>query len=194
MERPPRGLRPGASADLSQSPAGRAPPKDGRDLARPTRQRRGRASLPPRGDQGRPIPCAVTAGARRVSYASAATGTSSSTCSSSSFASSSAPQVRARAAFLLGQVYEEHLGDRRKAATSYEAAVGSDAGYRPAVDALARVRAEAQDWTHLLSDLERELKLSRGPDANASRSSRAARRSWSDRTSTDKRFKPGKMC
>jgi len=77
--------------------------------------------------------------------------------------SSSAPQVRARAAFLLGQVYEEHLGDRVKAATSYEAAVGSDAGYRPAVDALARVRAEAQDWTHLLSDLERELKLAEDP-------------------------------
>jgi len=73
--------------------------------------------------------------------------------------SSGAAQVRARAAFLLGQVYEEHLHDRAKAATSYEAAVSANAGYRPAVDALARVRAEEQDWTHLLADLERELKL-----------------------------------
>jgi len=76
---------------------------------------------------------------------------------------SSAARVRARAAFLLGQVYEEHLQDRAKAVTSYEAAVSADAGYRPAVDALARVRAEDQDWTHLLSDLERELKLTSDP-------------------------------
>lgn len=76
---------------------------------------------------------------------------------------SSASQVRARAAFLLGQAYEEHLDDRTKALTSYEAAVSADSGYRPAVDALARVRAEEHDWTHLLSDLERELKLTEDP-------------------------------
>ncbi len=72
---------------------------------------------------------------------------------------SSAVRIRARAAFLLGQVYEEHLADRTKAMTAYEAAIAADANYRPAVDALARVRAEEHDWTHLLSDLERELKL-----------------------------------
>lgn len=66
---------------------------------------------------------------------------------------------RARAAFLLGQVYEEHLEDRAKAVTAYETAVAADASYRPAVDALARVRAEEQDWTRLLADLDRELKL-----------------------------------
>ncbi|MEM7138931.1 MAG: tetratricopeptide repeat protein [Myxococcota bacterium] len=76
---------------------------------------------------------------------------------------SSASRVRARAAFLLGQAYEEHLDDRTKAVTSYEAAVSADAGYRPAVDALARVRAEERDWTHLLSDLDRELKLTEDP-------------------------------
>jgi tetratricopeptide (TPR) repeat protein len=73
--------------------------------------------------------------------------------------SSSAAGVRARAAFLLGQVYEEHLGDTAKAVTSYETAVSADAGYRPGVDALARVRAEERDWVHLLADIERELKL-----------------------------------
>ena len=72
-------------------------------------------------------------------------------------------RARARAAFLLGQVYEEHLEDRVKAVTSYEAAVSADAGYRPAVDALARVRAEEQDWTRLLADLDRELKLADDP-------------------------------
>ncbi len=71
--------------------------------------------------------------------------------------------ARARAAFLLGQVYEDHLGDRAKAVTSYEAAVASDGGYRAAVDALARVRIEEQDWPHLLADLERELKLTEEP-------------------------------
>jgi tetratricopeptide (TPR) repeat protein len=72
-------------------------------------------------------------------------------------------EARARAAFLLGQVYEEHLEDRAKAVASYEAAMVADARYRPAVDALARVRTEEQDWTHLLSDLERELKLTEEP-------------------------------
>ncbi|MDH3622409.1 MAG: tetratricopeptide repeat protein [Myxococcales bacterium] len=76
---------------------------------------------------------------------------------------SSASRVRARAAFLLGQAYEEHLDDRTKAVTSYEAAVSADSSYRPAVDALARVRAEEHDWTHLLSDLDRELKLTEDP-------------------------------
>ncbi len=77
---------------------------------------------------------------------------------------SSAVRIRARAAFLLGQVYEEHLEDRTKAMTAYEAAITADGGYRPAVDALARVRAEEHDWTHLLSDLDRELKLSEEPN------------------------------
>ncbi len=72
-------------------------------------------------------------------------------------------QLRARAAFLLGQVYEEHLDDRTKAVASYEAAVAADARYRPAVDALARVRAEEHDWTHLLADLEREVRLTKDP-------------------------------
>lgn len=72
---------------------------------------------------------------------------------------SSTSEVRARAAFLLGQVYEEHLDDRTKAVASYETAISADPGYRPALDALGRVRAEEQDWTHLLADLERELKL-----------------------------------
>ncbi|MEM8609123.1 MAG: tetratricopeptide repeat protein [Myxococcota bacterium] len=76
---------------------------------------------------------------------------------------SSAARVRARAAFLLGQVYEEHLDDRTKAVVSYESAVSADSGYRPAVDALARVRADEHDWTHLLSDLERELNLTEDP-------------------------------
>ncbi|MGB8329252.1 MAG: tetratricopeptide repeat protein [Polyangiales bacterium] len=72
--------------------------------------------------------------------------------------SSTAP-IRAQAAFLLGQVYEEHLDDRVKAVASYEAAIAADASYRPAIDALGRVRAEEQDWTHLLADLDRELKV-----------------------------------
>ncbi len=76
---------------------------------------------------------------------------------------SGAAPVRARSAFLLGQVYEEHLDDRIKAVASYEAAVSADASYRPAVDALTRVRAEEHDWTHLLADLERELKLTEEP-------------------------------
>ncbi len=76
---------------------------------------------------------------------------------------SGAARRRARAAFLLGQVYEEHLEDRTKAVASYEAAVSAEASYRPAVDALARVRTEEHDWTRLLADLEREVKLAEEP-------------------------------
>ncbi len=72
-------------------------------------------------------------------------------------------RARARAAFLLGQVYEEHVQDRVKALASYEEAVSADAGYRPALDALSRVRAEEEDWTRLLADLDRELRLSDDP-------------------------------
>ena len=77
--------------------------------------------------------------------------------------SSGAVRIRARAAFLLGQVYEEHLEDRTKAVAAYETAISADARYRPAVDALARVRAEEHDWTRLVADLERELKLTEQP-------------------------------
>ena len=87
---------------------------------------------------------------------------------------SSASQVRARAAFLLGQVYEEHLDDRSKAVTSYEAGVSADPDYRPVVDALARVRAEEHDWTHLLSDLEREVKLTEDPGKRVALQARKA--------------------
>ncbi|MDH3200147.1 MAG: tetratricopeptide repeat protein [Myxococcales bacterium] len=76
---------------------------------------------------------------------------------------SSTSRVRARSAFLLGQAYEEHLDNLTKAVTSYEAAVSADSSYRPAVDALARVRAEEHDWTRLLSDIDRETKLTEDP-------------------------------
>jgi tetratricopeptide (TPR) repeat protein len=95
---------------------------------------------------------------------------------------SSAPQNRARAAFVLGQVYEEHLQDPAKAVVSYEAAVSADASYRPAVDALARVRAEAQDWPHLVADLERELKLTQAPTQRVALFARKAQvLEWQDK-------------
>lgn len=84
------------------------------------------------------------------------------------------PQLRARAAFLLGQVYEEHLDNRTKAVASYEAAVSADPGYRPTLEALARVRVEEQDWTHLLADLEREAKLTEEPTQRIALSARKA--------------------
>lgn len=88
--------------------------------------------------------------------------------------SSGAAHVRARSAFLLGQVYEEHLHDRAKAVTSYANAVSTDPSYRPAVDALARVRAEERDWSHLLSDLDRELKLAESPSQRVALAARKA--------------------
>ncbi len=87
---------------------------------------------------------------------------------------SNAAPVRARAALRLGQVYEEHLKDRAKAIASYEAAVSADPEYRPAIDALARVRVEEQDWTRLLADLEREQSLVRDPDQRVALCARKA--------------------
>ena len=84
------------------------------------------------------------------------------------------PMVRARAAFLLGQVHEEHMENPAKAMASYETSVSADATYRPAVDALARVRAQQHDWTRLLSDLEREIKLTKDEGQLVARHARKA--------------------
>lgn len=87
---------------------------------------------------------------------------------------SNAAPVRARAGLRLGQVYEEHLKDHTKAIASYEAAVSADPEYRPAIDALARVRVEEKDWTRLVADLEREQSLVRDPDQRVALCARKA--------------------
>lgn len=66
------------------------------------------------------------------------------------------PHTRALACFHLGQLYEEHLDDREHAEACYAQALELRPGYRPAADALARVRGELGHWQELASELERD--------------------------------------
>ncbi len=66
------------------------------------------------------------------------------------------PGTRALACFQLGQLYEDHLDDRAQAERCYAQALELRPGYRPAADALARMRAELGHWQQLVDELERD--------------------------------------
>ncbi len=72
-------------------------------------------------------------------------------------------QARARAGYGVGQVYEEQLGQTDKAIAAYEQALRATPDYRPAVDALSRLRAEKRNWSKLVEDLEREATTTPDP-------------------------------
>ncbi|MBX7084040.1 MAG: hypothetical protein K1X88_32830 [Nannocystaceae bacterium] len=65
------------------------------------------------------------------------------------------PATRALASFQLGLLYEERLDDRAAAERCYALAVELHPGYRPAADALARVRTELGHFAPLVDELER---------------------------------------
>lgn len=73
------------------------------------------------------------------------------------------PLAKARAAYRIGEVYEEHLDQAERAIKSYEQALKVVSGYRPAIDALSRMRAERKAWSHLVDDLEHEATESPDP-------------------------------
>ncbi|HJL14562.1 MAG TPA: tetratricopeptide repeat protein, partial [Sandaracinaceae bacterium LLY-WYZ-13_1] len=64
--------------------------------------------------------------------------------------------ARARAAYRLGEVHEQHLEAPDRAAAAYETALAAVPGYAPARDALARLRAEQGAWRRLVDQLEQE--------------------------------------
>jgi tetratricopeptide (TPR) repeat protein len=64
------------------------------------------------------------------------------------------PQDVARAALLLGEVYEIHLKQFDKAIASYRRAMDAQPGYRPAIDALVRVYGAQGAWKELADTLE----------------------------------------
>jgi cellulose synthase operon protein C len=66
------------------------------------------------------------------------------------------PGTRALACFQLGQLYEDHLDDREQAERCYAQALELRPGYRPAADALSRMRAELGHWTQLVDELQRD--------------------------------------
>jgi len=71
---------------------------------------------------------------------------------------SSDPALRARTAYRIGQVREERLEQHDPAIKSYEQALQEVPGYRPALDALTRLRAQSKSWGALVGDLTREAK------------------------------------
>ncbi len=68
-----------------------------------------------------------------------------------------ASSEKARSAFRLGEVYEEHLNDLVKAEAAYALALEVHGGYRPALDALLRLHAQRGEWRKYVNILEREL-------------------------------------
>ncbi|MGE0786168.1 MAG: tetratricopeptide repeat protein [Sandaracinaceae bacterium] len=64
------------------------------------------------------------------------------------------PMARARAAYRLGEVYEQHLDAPDRAAGAFESALAAVPGYPPANDALERLRASQSAWRRLADQLE----------------------------------------
>lgn len=66
----------------------------------------------------------------------------------------SEPSARARAAYRLGEVYEQHLDQADRAAAAFESALAASPGYAPAAEALDRLRASQGAWRRLADQLE----------------------------------------
>jgi len=54
------------------------------------------------------------------------------------------------------KIAEEQLQSAKRAVWAYERALEAMPGYRPAIDALARLRNDQGAWRELTRDLERE--------------------------------------
>jgi len=68
----------------------------------------------------------------------------------------SEPSARARAAYRLGEVHEQHLEAPDRAAAAYETALAAEPGHPPSLEALARLRAMQGAWRRLVDQLEEE--------------------------------------
>jgi cellulose synthase operon protein C len=66
------------------------------------------------------------------------------------------PAEVARAAYRLGELYEEHLDDPARAVKAYERALAGMPGHRAALDALARLRTGQGAWKNLADGLEND--------------------------------------
>lgn len=101
------------------------------------------------------------------------------------------PAARARAAYRVGEVWEERLGQFDRAITAYEQARDADPRYRPALDALSRLRAERgatepSSWRKLVDDLEKEAAGSPDPKLIVAALARAGE-IWSDQLGEPRR-------
>ncbi len=94
------------------------------------------------------------------------------------------PQGRALAAFRAGEIYEEHLDDKAQAERRYAEALELRPGYRPAADALARVRTQLRHWKELATELEQSAARITDPRVVVRTLMRAAE-IWSDHLGSD---------
>lgn len=96
------------------------------------------------------------------------------------------PATRARVAYRLGEIYEERLSLHDKAIAAYEQARDADARYRPALDALTRMRAEHGAWRKLVDELEREAGATPDPKLGVAALVRAGE-IWSEQLNEPRR-------
>jgi cellulose synthase operon protein C len=69
------------------------------------------------------------------------------------------PEHRADLLYMIAQIYDEKLADKKAAVESYRAVLEEAPGYHPAMRALARITSMDGDWEGLLAVYERELKV-----------------------------------
>ncbi|MEM9195290.1 MAG: tetratricopeptide repeat protein, partial [Myxococcota bacterium] len=70
---------------------------------------------------------------------------------------------KARTSFRIGEVYEHHLNQSDRAVQAYAQALSAMPDFRPAVDALTRLRALRKAWNRLVDDLQREAESAADP-------------------------------
>ncbi len=85
----------------------------------------------------------------------------------------SEPRARARAAYRLGEVHEQHLEAPDRAAAAYETALAAWPGHAPSLEALARLRAMQGAWRRLVDQLEEEAAEAEDPQRAVDRLVRA---------------------
>ena len=73
-------------------------------------------------------------------------------------------EAKARIAFRIGEICEQRLADVDRAMEYYRRALESAPGYRPVVDAVARLRSERSAWKPLVQELEREAETTPDPE------------------------------
>ena len=74
-----------------------------------------------------------------------------------------AADERSRAAFRIGEVYENRLRQPDKALHSFEQSLAADPDFRPARDGRVRLLTHARDWKRLVEELDKEAKGARDP-------------------------------
>ncbi len=72
-------------------------------------------------------------------------------------------KARSLTAYRIGRVYEEHIGNTAKALAAYQQALAPMPDYRPAVDGIARVRAQRKEFSEIVDDLAREAQSTSEP-------------------------------